>query len=244
MKRRVDLLLVERGLCESRSQAQALLLAGRVRFGDQRIDKAGTLLTTDAELSVTCPLPFVSRGGQKLEGALADLRLDPSGCVCVDLGASTGGFTDCLLQHGAIRVYAVDVGKGLLAQRLRDDPRVVNLEGVNARYLEASAFDQPVDWTVVDASFIGIEKLVERIHSWLAPGKTLLAMIKPQFEVGRQEARRAKGVIRDPELRQRAIERACQAIEQAGFHVVADCDSRLAGPKGNVERFVHAVRRE
>lgn len=243
MKQRADLLLVEQGLCESRSKAQALLLAGRIFVGEERIAKAGALLDTTTKLEVRAGDRYVSRGGEKLAGALDDLALDPCDKVCVDVGASTGGFTDCLLQRGARRIYAVDVGRGLLAQRLREDPRVVNLEGTNARYLEPNAFDETIDWVVVDASFIGLEKLTDRFASWLSPGNLLLALIKPQFQVGREEARRARGVIRDPRIREEAIQQTLSAVRGFGFDVVADVDSRLPGPKGNVEHFVHAVRR-
>lgn len=241
-KQRVDLLLVERGLAPSRSQAQALVMAGRVFVGEQRVDKAGQVLAADSALDVRGTERFVSRGGTKLEGALAALDLDVYGRVALDVGASTGGFTDCLLQHGATKVYAVDVGTGLLADKLRRDARVVVMEGVNARHLDRDAFADAIELVVVDASFIGIDKLVPAIAAVLAPGAQLLAMVKPQFEAGRAEVKRGKGVIRDPAVRDAAIAKARTAIVDAGFRVVTECDSKLAGPKGNVERFVLAVR--
>lgn len=241
-KERADLLLVRRGLAPTRSQAQALLMAGRVFSRGVRIDKAGAPLALDAELTLAGAERFVSRGGVKLEGALAELTLDVAGYVAVDVGASTGGFTDCLLQRGAARVYAVDVGSGLLAAELRSDPRVVVMEGVNARHLSRDAFPEPLDLAVVDASFIGIDKLLPALRELVPPGKLLLAMIKPQFEAGRVEVRRGKGVIRDPAVREAAIAKARAAILAAGFRVEAERDSTLPGPKGNVERFVLARR--
>jgi 23S rRNA (cytidine1920-2'-O)/16S rRNA (cytidine1409-2'-O)-methyltransferase len=158
------------------------------------------------------------------------------------VGASTGGFSDCLLQHGAARVFAVDVGHGQLAQKLRDDPRVVVMERTNARYLEKSAFGAVIDVVVVDASFIGLDKLLPAIATWLDPGGRLLALIKPQFEAGREAARKGRGVIRDPEVRSSAITAALAAVRAAGFEITGECDSAVPGPKGNVEHFVLARR--
>ena len=240
---RADQLLVERGLAPTRSKAQALLLAGRVFSGEQRIDKAGTQLPQDVELTVKGVARYVSRGGNELEGALRELCADVTNAVCVDVGASTGGFTDCLLQHGAAKVYAVDVGHGQLAQTLREDPRVVVMERTNARHLTASDLSDAVNLVVVDASFIGIDKLLPAIFALLPSGGRLLAMVKPQFEVGRDAARKHKGVIRDPALRDAAIAKARAAVESAGFSIVGECASSLPGPKGNVEHFVYAERR-
>jgi 23S rRNA (cytidine1920-2'-O)/16S rRNA (cytidine1409-2'-O)-methyltransferase len=246
-KLRVDVLLVERGLAESRARAQALLVAGRVFSGEQRIDKPGTLLSPEAPLAVRGDdNPFVSRGGLKLAGALdafAPLGLDPRGKVAVDVGASTGGFTDCLLQRGALRVHAVDVGWGQLHPRLRTDPRVDVRERTNARTLQASDFPDPIDLIVVDASFIGLGSLASALAATLRPGGDLCAMIKPQFEAGREEVRRGRGVIRDEGVRQEAIRKAKDALAAAGFEVVGSCDAPLAGPRGNLEHFVHARRR-
>jgi 23S rRNA (cytidine1920-2'-O)/16S rRNA (cytidine1409-2'-O)-methyltransferase len=231
---------VDRGLAESRTRARSLILAGRVFHGEQRVEKAGALLAADVALSVRGTPRYVSRGGDKLEGALAELAVDVRCAVCLDVGASTGGFTDCLLKHGAIKVYAVDVGHGQLAPSLRDDSRVVVMERTNARDLRSNMFTEAIDIVVVDASFIGLEKLLPAIRGLLLPGARLLALIKPQFEVGREEARRARGVIRDPEVRAAAIERAVKGISAFGFAVQAGADSRLPGPKGNVEYFVLA----
>lgn len=242
-RERVDLLLVERGLAESRARAQRLILAGRVYSGERRIEKSGELVSSDAPLSMREGERFVSRGGEKLEGALAALELDVRDTTCADIGASTGGFTDCLLKRGARRVYAVDVGHGQLAHALRNDARVVVLERTNARYLTRETLGDAVDVVVVDASFIGIEKLLDGIVAVLREGGTLLALVKPQFEAGRDEAAKGRGVIRDEAVRSHAIARARAAIESAGFQVLAEVDSVLAGPKGNRERFVLARRR-
>ncbi len=241
-KQRVDVLLVERGLAPSRSRAQALIMAGDVFAGDERVDKAGTMLAESTPLRVREKLRYVSRGGLKLEGALADLGVDPRGCVAADIGASTGGFTDCLLEHGAERVYAVDVGHGQLAERLRQDPRVAVMERTNARHLEPEQVGGGVDLVVVDASFISLGKLLPAIARVLRPRGRLLALIKPQFEVGRDEATRSKGVIRDPKLRQQAVDKVLEATREAGFLVQGDCPCRVPGPKGNVEHFVLAER--
>jgi len=241
-KTRADLLVVERGLAESRARAQRLILAGQVWSGTQRIEKSGELVRSDAPLEVRTGERFVSRGGDKLDAALESFRLDVRDATCADVGASTGGFTDCLLQRGARRVFAIDVGRGQLADKLRRDPRVVVLERVNARYLERDTLGGEVDVVVVDASFIGIEKLLAGITAVLRRGGTLVALVKPQFEAGRDEAARARGVIRDPAVRDAAIARAREAIVAVGFQVLGEVDSTLKGPKGNRERFVLARR--
>ncbi len=241
-KLRADVRLVEQGLVDSRAKAQALILAGEVLLNDTRIDKPGSSVAADCVLTLKQQPRFVSRGGLKLEGALDRLEIQVQDSVCVDVGASTGGFTDCLLQRGASKVYAVDVGHGLLANKLVQDPRVVVMDRTNAKTLTAASFSEAIDWVVVDASFIGIGKLIDAIALVLPPGKQLLAMIKPQFEVGRAAAQKAKGVITDPELRSRAIEEATRSIAEAGFELLGGCDSELPGPKGNVEYFCYARR--
>jgi 23S rRNA (cytidine1920-2'-O)/16S rRNA (cytidine1409-2'-O)-methyltransferase len=242
-KRRADVLLVERGLAPTRTRAQALLLAGQVYAGEQRIDKVGTLLDASTELTVRESERFVSRGGYKLEGALDALNFDVTQHICADVGASTGGFTDCLLQRGARKVYAIDVGHGQLAAKLRSDPRVIVMERTNARYLTTEQFGDPITLVVVDASFISLDKLLPAIGKFLAPDGKLLALVKPQFEVGKEEARRNKGVVRDPIVREAAIERIRLSVVALGFEIVAGCDSCLPGPKGNLEYFLSAVRR-
>jgi 23S rRNA (cytidine1920-2'-O)/16S rRNA (cytidine1409-2'-O)-methyltransferase len=241
-KLRLDLVLVDRGLADSRAKAQALILAGRVFSGEQRLEKAGQLVVRDVELRVSEGARYVSRGGVKLEGALAALGVPVADRVCADIGASTGGFTDCLLQFGAKRVYAVDVGEKQLAAELAGDPRVVVMDRTNARFLGAGSFPEHIELAVVDASFIGIGKLLPALAALLPTSAELLALIKPQFEAGRTEAARAQGVIRDPALRARLIDEARGAVTSHGFTVRGGADSVLAGPKGNLEHFLWAVR--
>ena len=244
MKIRADQLLVTRGLAPSRPRAQALVLAGKVYVGEARIEKAGAMLAEDAPILVRGDdHAYVSRGGVKLEGALATFGVDPTGKRCLDLGASTGGFTDCLLQRGAVSVAAVDVGYGQLAHKLRVDPRVLVLERTNARTLEPAQVGGLADLVVIDASFIGLGKLLPAVARCLAPDGELVALVKPQFEVGRAEAARGKGVVRDPEVRARAIAGVRREVEEVGLEVLGTCDSSLEGPKGNREAFVHARRR-
>lgn len=242
-KVRIDQLLVQRGLCESRTRAQALLLAGVVVVDDKRVDKAGTMVSPEANVYVKGEdHRFVSRGGVKLEGALVTFGVDVTGLRCLDLGASTGGFTDCLLQRGAARVAAVDVGYGQLAEKLRKDARVLVLERTNAKTLEPATIEGEADLTVVDASFIGLGKLMEGIVRCTRVGGELVALVKPQFEVGREEASRGRGVVRDPEVRERAIRQAVEEVALAGFEILGTCDCSIRGPKGNLEAFVHARR--
>jgi 23S rRNA (cytidine1920-2'-O)/16S rRNA (cytidine1409-2'-O)-methyltransferase len=242
-KQRIDALLVDKGLAPTRSRAASIIMAGRVYVGERKIDKPGTLVPEEATVEVReTDHPYVSRGGVKLAGALDDLAVDPKGLRCLDVGAGTGGFTDVLLHRGAAHVVAVDVGYGQLHASLRADPRVTVLERTNARDLEPEAIGGPVDLIVVDASFIGIGKLAGALYRNLRPRGALVAMIKPQFEIGRKDAARTKGVVRDPDLRRGAIVDARRDLEACGFVIDAQCDSRLAGPKGNVEAFVLAHR--
>jgi 23S rRNA (cytidine1920-2'-O)/16S rRNA (cytidine1409-2'-O)-methyltransferase len=234
---------VTRSLAPSRARAQAIVLAGEVFVSGARVDKAGALVDAEAPVEVRAPdHPYVSRGGVKLAGALDAFALDVAGLRCLDLGASTGGFTDCLLRRGASRVVAVDVGYGQLAHKLRTDPRVVVMERTNARTLDADAVGGAVELVVVDASFIGLAKLLPAVARCALPGGHLVALVKPQFEVGREQASRSKGVVRDASVRADAIGGVVQAVVDAGFEVLGRCDSALPGPKGNVEAFVHARR--
>lgn len=242
-RQRADALVLERGLADSRAKAQAMILAGELYAGDRCIDKPGTLVSPDEPLRITPRRRFVSRGGDKLLGALeafGPLGLSPEGLHCLDVGASTGGFTDCLLQRGATSVVAVDVGYGQLADKLRADPRVDVRERTHAKDLRRDDFAHPVDLAVVDASFIGIDRLVGPIAGVLRPGGALVALVKPQFEAGREAARKGRGVIRDEATRLAAIDKGRRAIEAAGFHVIGEVDSAVRGPKGNLERFVYA----
>ena len=241
-KRRADVLLFERGLAPSRERAQALILAGLVCSGTRRIDKAGERLALDAPLSVRGPdHPYVSRGGVKLAGALDAFGLDPRGIAAADFGASTGGFTDCLLQRGAARAYAIDVGRGQLHESLRRDPRVVVMERTNARALTAESLPERVQWVVIDASFIGLDKLLPAAHAVLADGGTLVALIKPQFEVGRERVGKG-GVVRDESARSEAIAGVVAQAKALGFELRGQADSVLEGPSGNREHFVWLVK--
>lgn len=242
-KVRIDQLLVQRGLAESRTRAQALLMAGMVVVNENRVDKAGALVSEDAHVVVKGQdHGYVSRGGVKLEGAIDTLGVTVAGKRCLDLGASTGGFTDCLLQRGAASVAAVDVGYGQLADKLRNDPRVLVLERTNAKSLTPEALAGAADLTVVDASFIGLGKLLEAIARCTREGGELLALVKPQFEVGREEATRTRGVVRDPEVRANAIAKVVEEVATSGFTVLGTCDCSIKGPKGNLEAFVWARR--
>jgi len=241
-KLRADRLLVERGLAPTRTRAQELVRRGHVTANGMRVARPAELLDEDSTLHLSAPLAYVSRGGEKLAGALEAFALDLSGAVVADIGASTGGFTDVALKRGARKVYAIDVGHDQLHPSLRDDPRVVVREGTNARALEARDFDEAVDVVLVDAAFIGLAKLLDAIARILRPDGTLVALIKPQFEVGAESARRSRGVVRDRRERERAIEGVRAALHEKGFTLIAESDSVLAGPRGNVERFVHARR--
>lgn len=239
-RERVDRLLVDRGLAESRERAQALLLAGRVFVAGQRVDKPGHRLAVDAALEVRGdPCPYVSRGGLKLAGVLDPLGVDPAGRTCLDVGASTGGFTDVLLQRGAARVWAVDVGHGQLHERLRRDPRVVSREGVNARLGLRGVVTDPVTLVVMDVSFISLTKVLPAVAEVLAGvgGASVVAMVKPQFEL---EPRLVPGgVVRDDALRARAVDRVVTAAAELGLTCAGREDSPVHGPAGNREVFVH-----
>jgi len=241
-RERLDLLLVERGLAESRTRAQALILAGQVLVSDQRIDKPGTRVDVEAPLRVKGEgLRYVSRGGLKLEAALDGFALPVAGRVCADIGASTGGFTDCLLQRGAVRVHAIDVGRGQLHEKLRQDPRVRSRERVNARHLTAADLPEPVEMLVIDVSFISLKLVLPAVLPFLQPGGALVALVKPQFEVG-VEAVDAGGVVRDPEARRRAIEDIRAFVQGTGLAVQGVIDSPIEGPAGNLEALLVALR--
>lgn len=242
-KRRLDQLLVDRGLAESRARAQALVIAGCVFSGERRLDKPGTPTPEDVPLEVRGQdHPWVSRGGLKLERGLDAFGIDPRGLVCLDVGASTGGFTDVLLQGGATRVYAVDVGHGQLAWKLRQDPRVAVLERCNARHLSAEQVPEPIGLVVCDASFIGLETVLPAPLGLTAPGARLVALIKPQFEVGRERVGKG-GVVRDPALHAEVCERIAAWIGGLpGWTVLGVVESPIKGPEGNVEFLIGAAR--
>jgi len=237
VKKRLDVLLVERGLAESRAQAQALVLAGRVPgYG-----KPGTSVDEAAELVIERPPPYVSRGGEKLAHGLDVFGVDPAGRRCLDVGASTGGFTDVLLQRGAAKVYAVDVGTNQLAWKLRQDPRVIVHEQTNARALDSSIIPEPVDIIVCDASFISLSKVLANALKLAKAGGKLVALIKPQFEAGREEVGKG-GVIRDPAVHERVCEEAKAWVESQGWTVLGVTPSPITGPEGNVEFLLGAEK--
>lgn len=243
MKRRADQLLVERGLVDSRSRAQALIMAGLVFSGERRVEKSGDQLAEDAALELRGQdHPWVSRGGLKLAHGLAEFGFSAEGRVCLDIGASTGGFTDVLLAHGAARVYAVDVGRGQLAWKLREDSRVVVLEKTNARHLSATEVPEPVGAIACDASFIGLRTILPAPLALAAPGCWLVALIKPQFEVGREQVGK-KGVVRDPALHAEVRTTIRSWLEDMpGWRVAGEAESPIKGPEGNVEFLIGAIR--
>lgn len=241
-KRRVDQLLVERGLAESRARAQALVMAGLVFIGDNKVDKPGQQVGDDIAMTVRGrDHPWVSRGGIKLAHALEHFGLDPAGAVAMDIGSSTGGFTDVLLTHGAEHVFCVDSGTNQLAWKLREDPRVTVLEQLSARLLTRDHITRPCDWVVCDASFISLAKVLEVPLQLAAPQCRLVALIKPQFEVGREEVGKG-GVVRDPALHERVCEEVRGWLEGLGWTVQGIATSPITGPQGNVEFLISAHR--
>jgi 23S rRNA (cytidine1920-2'-O)/16S rRNA (cytidine1409-2'-O)-methyltransferase len=241
-KQRLDAALVARGLVDSRARASALILAGRVFSGERRLDKPGLAVADDLPLAVKgLDHPWVSRGGIKLAHALAEFAIDPTGLVALDVGASTGGFTDVLLQHGAARVYAVDVGHGQLAWGLRNDPRVVVLEKTNARHLTAEQVPELVDLVVCDASFIGLETVLPAPLALAKPKARLVALIKPQFEVGRGRVGKG-GVVREPALHAEVCARIESWVAAQGWRVLGVRQSPITGPEGNIEFLIAAER--
>lgn len=242
MKIRVDQLLVSRGLAESRSRAQALIMAGAVFSGEMKIGKAGDMLAEEAPLEVRGKdHPWVSRGGIKLDHGLTHFGLDVNGAVALDVGSSTGGFTDVLLHRGAVKVYAVDVGTNQLAWKLRQDPRVVVLEQTNARYLTSEQVPSPIDMIVCDASFISLAKVLEAPLKLAKPAARLVALIKPQFEAGREEVGKG-GVVRDADVRRRVCDTAAEWVASQGWQVLGITESPITGPEGNVEYLLGAQK--
>jgi len=237
-KKRLDVLLVERGLAETRARAQALILAGEVQVEGRVVDKAGAMVPEEAEITVAPALPYVSRGGLKLEGALGAFGIDVRGKVVADVGASTGGFTDCLLRRGAARVYAIDVGYGQLAWSLRQDPRVVVMERTNVRYL--AALPEPIDLVTIDVSFISLSLVLPVVARWLRETGEIVALVKPQFEVGKGEVGRG-GVVRRPEQHRSVLERVAGWARELGLRFDGVIPSPVLGPAGNREFLVHLV---
>ncbi len=239
MKKRLDVLLVDRGLAASRERARALVLAGKVVVNDHRIDKAGQQIDIQADIRLKSgDIPYVSRGGLKLAGALVAFKLNVCGRIALDVGASTGGFTDCLLQHGAAKVYAVDVGYGQLAWQLRDDPRVINLERRNIRHLLPEHLADVPDLAVIDASFISLDKVLPNTLCLLTSHAEIMALIKPQFEVGKGQVGKG-GIVRDAGLQDQVVERICALALELGCCVHGVIESPVLGSKGNREFLIH-----
>jgi 23S rRNA (cytidine1920-2'-O)/16S rRNA (cytidine1409-2'-O)-methyltransferase len=241
-KKRLDLLVVERGLAESREKAQAMILAGEVRVNGARSDKAGTQIANDAQIEISGHSPkYASRAGFKLEGALADFGVSPAGKICLDVGSSTGGFTDCLLQHGARRVYAVDVTPEQMVWRLQQDARVTQIKE-NARNLRQGQIPEPADLVTLDVSFISAAKVLPAVVAAAGPNAEYLILVKPQFELDRGDIG-AGGIVRNASLHQKAIERVREAAIAAGLNVGEVHPSKITGAEGNQEFFLHAWRK-
>lgn len=238
-KERLDVLMVEQNLADSRSKAQAMIMAGEIYIGEQKMDKAGTMVSVDSQIifrGSTCP--YVSRGGLKLEKALRDFGVDPTGFVCSDSGASTGGFTDCLLQQGASKVFAIDVGYGQLAWKIRNDPRVVTMERTNIRYVTPEDLGEPLDLSVVDVSFISLHTVLPAIKQLLKPNGQILCLIKPQFEAGKGKVGK-KGVVREPEIHCEVLDNFVALVKDLEMTLCALTFSPVKGPEGNIEFLGH-----
>ena len=236
MKKRLDVLIFEKGLAESRSKAQALVMEGTVLVNGKKITKAGTPVSEDDIIEIEKQNPYVSRGGLKLESVLNLFDIDFTDKICIDIGASTGGFTDCMLQHGAKKVYAVDVGTAQLHYKLRNDKRVVNIENVNFRYFDKSLLKDEIDIITIDVSFISLDKILPLASEIISKEGFIVAMIKPQFELEPSEIN--KGVVRDENLRQKAINKIKNFALGLGLEILKEQDSGVKGPKGNLEHFV------
>lgn len=243
-KDRLDVVMVEQKLAETRSKAQALIMAGDVYIGEQKMDKAGTMVPCDSAITVrSSACPYVSRGGLKLEKALRDFGVNVSGFVCSDSGASTGGFTDCLLQQGAQKVFAIDVGYGQLAWKIRNDPRVVTMERTNIRYVKPEDLGEPLDLSVVDVSFISLHTVLPAIKDLLKPTGQILCLIKPQFEAGKGKVGK-KGVVREPEIHREVLENFVALAEKLQMRICALTYSPVKGPEGNIEFLAHLAMGE
>jgi 23S rRNA (cytidine1920-2'-O)/16S rRNA (cytidine1409-2'-O)-methyltransferase len=238
---RLDVVLVEQGLFASREQAKRAIMAGEVRCGDQVLNKSSVLVPHDAHLTIATPPKYVGRGGLKLEGALEHFGIDPAGAIALDIGASTGGFTDCLLQRGAAKVYAIDVGHGQLAWKIRSDPRVDAREHLNARHLTRADIPQPIDICVIDVSFISLTLVLPNAFELLSPSGVILALIKPQFELAREDVGRG-GIVSDSALHERAQRKVADFVAAHGHTVVGIAASPITGTEGNQEFFLCARR--
>lgn len=235
-KTRLDQLLVDKGLAESREKAKRLVLAGQVLIDGQPAPKPGHPVTLDHKITIKETERFVSRGGEKLEGAMQAFNLDLTGTICLDIGSSTGGFTDCMLQHGAAKVYAVDVGKGQLHWKLREDERVIVMESVNARYLTPEDVSESADFASIDTSFISLTKILPAVKTLIKPGGHIVSLIKPQFEAGKTEVDKGRGVITDPAIHEAVIEKIkAFGTRELSLEWLDLAQSPIKGPKGNVE---------
>ena len=243
-KKRLDVLLVEKGHAESRTKAQAIIMSGLVYVDGQKADKAGMSFDENAAIEVRSgSCPYVSRGGLKLEKALRDFGVDPTGYVCSDSGASTGGFTDCLLQQGASKVFAIDVGYGQLDWKIRSDPRVVVMERTNVRYVTPEQLGEPLDLSVVDVSFISLKIVLPVIKTFLKPTGQVLCLIKPQFEAGREKVGK-KGVVRDPDTHREVLDNFVALAKEQEFKILGLTFSPVKGPEGNIEFLAHLTRND
>ncbi|MBF0505587.1 MAG: TlyA family RNA methyltransferase [Nitrospirae bacterium] len=239
MKERLDKIIVDRGIASSRERARALIMEGKVLVKGTPVTKAGSMVALDAPVEVRGgDIAYVSRGGLKLEAALGHFGISAAGKVAMDVGSSTGGFADCLLEHGAVKVYCVDVGYGQLAWKLRQDPRIVLIERTNIRYLEREKIPDPIDLVTIDVSFISLVKVVPRVLEFLERGGEMIALIKPQFEVGKGEVDKG-GVIKDPAKRQRAAAQVQEALESMGLRTIGIMESPVHGQKGNIEYLIY-----
>ncbi|MCL2761367.1 MAG: TlyA family RNA methyltransferase [Desulfuromonadales bacterium] len=242
MKERIDKLLVDKGVVNSRERAKALIMAGEVIVDDHAVSKAGEMVDISSAIKVKENIPFVSRGGLKLQKALDDFDVNVNGMVAIDVGASTGGFTDCLLQRGAARVFAIDVGYGQLAWKLRQDPRVLCLEKTNIRHLQPAELPEPADLAVIDASFISLEKILPNTLKLLKPIAAVIALIKPQFEVGKGEVGKG-GIVREPEKHQKVIANIEKLAADLGLEIKGITDSPILGAKGNKEFLIYLLKK-
>ena len=239
MKERLDVLLVKRGLAPSREKAKTMIMEGNVFVNNNREDKAGSTFAEDAPIEIHGnTLKYVSRGGLKLEKAMTHFSISLDGMVCMDIGASTGGFTDCMLQNGAKKVYSVDVGHGQLAWKLRNDERVVNMERTNVRYLEADSLPEQVDAATIDVAFISLDKILPAVHKILKPEGFVVALIKPQFEAGKENVGK-KGVVRDAAVHEQVINNVISFAKGEGFGIAGLDFSPIKGPEGNIEYLLH-----
>lgn len=244
MKERLDVLLVKRNLAESREKAKAIIMSGSVFVDGEREDKAGSSFPEDVQIEVKGhTLPYVSRGGLKLEKALENFDVTVEGKVCTDVGSSTGGFTDCMLQNGAVKVFAIDVGRGQLDWKLRQDERVVCMEKTNIRYVTKEDIGEPVDFSSIDVSFISLTKVLEPIRNYLTSDGEIVALIKPQFEAGREKVGK-KGVVRERSTHHEVIEKVASYANSIGFEILNIDFSPIKGPEGNIEYLIHLKKRE